>query len=151
MLLALGIILIVAEVALILNMFDPAISASKRKGPKKQVPSRGSVKNTNVGIYWDQALTNPVSSIDWGTLEAGSSINRTVFIRNESNTDATSSMVTSNWNPSEASSYMTLSWDYAGQTLNANQVVQVKLTLSVSASITGITDFSFDITIATSG
>ncbi len=151
MLSVLGIILIIAEVALILNMFDPAMSASKRKGPKKQVPSHGSVKSNNVGIYWYQALTNPVSFIKWGTLEQGSSVNRTVFIRNEGNTDATLSIATSNWNPSEASSYMTLSWDYRGQTLKANQVVKVKLTLSVSTSTAGIIDFSFDITIAAGG
>jgi len=151
MLLALGIILIVAEVALILNMFDPAMSASKRKGPRKQVPSRGSVKSTTVGIYWDQALTNPVSSVDWGTLDPGSSVNRTMLIQNEGNTDAALSIGTSNWNPSDASSYITLSWDYGGQTLNANQVVQMKLTLFVSVSTTGITDFSFDITIAAGG
>jgi hypothetical protein len=78
-------------------------------------------------------------------------VNRTVYIRNEGNTAATLSMATSNWNPSNASDYMTLNWDYEGQALNANEVIEVKLTLSVSASIVGITSFSFDITIAANG
>jgi len=60
-------------------------------------------------------------------------------------------MTTSNWNPSSASSYMTLSWNYGGQTLAVNEVKQVKFTLAVSSSITGITSFSFDITIAANG
>jgi len=60
-------------------------------------------------------------------------------------------MATSNWSPSNASSFMALSWDYGGQTLNVDEVIQVKLTLSVSASIEGITDFSFDIVIVGSG
>jgi len=60
-------------------------------------------------------------------------------------------MYTSNWNPSNASDYMTLSWDYGGQSINPDEVVQVTFTLSVDASIDGITGFSFDITIVGSG
>jgi len=133
---------------LALSMLGPVASALLAN---RTVSNTGTVKAVGVGVYWDQALTNPVSSINWGTLEPGSSVNKTVFIRNEGNTGATLSMTTSNWNPSGASSYMTLSWNYGGQTLSAGQVVQVRFTLSVSSSITGITGFSFDITIAASG
>jgi len=57
-------------------------------------------------------------------------------------------MYTSNWSPSNASDYMSLSWDYGGQSIDVDEVVQVTFTLSVDASIEGITNFSFDITIA---
>ena len=117
----------------------------------RTISNTGSVKTIGVGVYWDQAITNPVASINWGTLEPGLNVDRTVYIRNEGNTAATLSMSTSNWSPPNAPSYMTLTWDYAGQTLGVNEVRQVKLTLSVSSSITGITDFSFDITIAADG
>ena len=133
---------------LALSAIGPVASAALRN---RTISNAGSVKTIGVGVYWDQALTNPVASINWGTLEPGLNVNRTVYIRNEGNTAATLNMTTSNWNPSNASSYMTLSWDYAGQTLSVNEVRQVKLTLFVSASITGITDFSFDITIAANG
>jgi hypothetical protein len=43
---------------------------------------------------------------------------------------------------------MTLNWDYGGQSIDVDEVVQVTFTLSVDASIEGITNFSFDITIA---
>ena len=117
----------------------------------KTVSNTGSVKGVGVGIYSDQACTSALSSISWGTIDPGSNVNRTIYIRNEGNTAATLSMATSNWNPTTASSYMTLSWNYGGQTLNVDQVVQVKLTLSVSSSVTGITNFSFDITITALG
>jgi hypothetical protein len=117
----------------------------------KTVTNSGSVKGVGVGIYLDQACTNAVSSITWGTLDPGSNVNKTIYIRNEGNTAATLSIATSNWNPTSASSYMTLSWNYGGQILSVNQVVQVRLTLSVSSSVTGITNFSFDITITASG
>ena len=133
---------------LALSAIGPAASAIMRN---RTISNAGSVKTIGVGVYWDQALNNPVASVNWGTLEPGSNVNRTVFIRNEGNTAATLSMTTSNWNPSNASSYMTLSWDYAGQTLAVDEVRQVRFTLAVSSSISGITSFSFDITIAANG
>jgi hypothetical protein len=60
-------------------------------------------------------------------------------------------MNTTNWNPSTASNYMTLTWNYSGQSINTGAAVQVKLTLSLSANVTGITNFSFDINIVGSG
>jgi len=146
-------IVVGAAVALVLytlalSMLSPVMSAIQAS---KAVSNSGSVKGIGVGIYSDQSCTSPVSSINWGILDPGSNANKTIYIRNEGNTAATLSMTTSNWNPTTASSYMTLSWNYGGQTLSVNQVVQVKLTLSVSSSVTGITNFSFDITITAAG
>jgi hypothetical protein len=129
---------------LALGVLGPVVSAALTN---KTISNSGSVKAIGVGVYLDQACTSAVSSINWGMLDPGSSVNKTVYIRNEGNTAATLSIATSNWNPTSASSYMTLSWDYGGQALNVNQVVQVKLTLALSSSVTGITSFSFDITI----
>jgi len=146
---------IVVGAAVALILYTLALSAI---GPmasailgNRTISNTGSVKTIGVGVYWDQTITNPVASINWGTLEPGLNVDRTIYIRNEGNTAATLSMSTSNWSPPNAPSYMTLTWDYAGQTLSVNEVRQVKLTLSVSSSITGITDFSFDITIAADG
>lgn len=115
-----------------------------------KISNQGSLKTVGVGVYWDSGLTNRVSSIDWGLLEPGSNVNKTVYIRNEGNAAAVLSITTSNWSPSNASSYLNLKWDYSGQTINVNQVVNVKLTLSALSSINGITSFSFDITIVAS-
>ena len=134
---------------LALTAFGPLVSSAIMNN--KTVSSNGSVKGVGVGVYWNQACTNATSSISWGILDPGSNVNKTIYIRNEGNTAATLSMTTSNWNPTNASSYMTLTWNYGGQTLSVNQVVQVKLTLSVSSSVTGITNFSFDITITAVG
>ncbi|HVP17154.1 MAG TPA: hypothetical protein VMT42_07290 [candidate division Zixibacteria bacterium] len=59
------------------------------------------------------------------------------------------SMTTSNWAPFTAMSYMTLNWNYSGQILSVGQVIPLELILAVSPSVTGITHFSFDTTIAT--
>jgi len=142
-------IVVGAAVALVaytlaLIVLGPIVSSALTN---RTISNVGSVTAIGVGVYWDQACTNPVSTISWGVMPPGSNKNVTVYIRNEGNTAAWLSMTKSNWNPSNASNYMTLNWDYGGQILNANEVVQVKLTLTVSSSITGITNFSFDITI----
>jgi len=134
---------------LALTVFGPSVSSVLTSN--KTLSNTGSLKGVGVGIYSDQACTTPISSVNWGTIDPGSNANKTIYIRNEGNTAATLSMVASNWNPATASSYMTLSWNYSGQTLSVNQVVQVRLTVSVLSSVTGITNFSFDITITATG
>jgi hypothetical protein len=100
-------------------------------------------------IYWDQDCTNRTLSFDWGSIEPGSNKTFTVYIGNEGDSAACLSMATSNWAPSAALSYMTLNWNYSGQILSVGQVIPLELILAVSPSVTGITHFSFDITIAT--
>jgi len=149
-LLVLGTVLIVAEIALILNMFYPAMSASQRRPPKKTMPSHGTVKSINVGLYSDQACTTPIVSIQWGQLEPGATANQTVYIRNEGDSKTALTMTLSNWNPTNSSNHIDFNWDYTGQTLDVNQVVQVKFTLFISENIQGITDFRFDVTMTSS-
>ena len=71
----------------------------------------------------------------------------TFYLRNEGNSDLTLSLDATNWIPSNAQNYLTLSWNYGGQVIRPNQVLQVTLTLSVSPNITGIENFNFDIEI----
>ncbi len=147
-LLLLGIILTVTEAALVLNMFYPAMSAGQGKGPRKTVPGQGAIKGINIGLYLDQACTTPVESIQWGLIEPGATANKTVYIRNEGDTKTTLTMTLSNWNPANSSNHIGVNWNYTGQPLNVNQAIQVTFRLSISENIQGITDFSFDITIA---
>jgi len=113
----------------------------------RTISNAGAVKAIGVGVYWNPDGTNMVTSINWGTIEPGSSTNRTCYIKNEGNSVSTLSMNTSNWNPSNASDYISLSWDYGGQLVNPDELIPVIFTLSISDSVEGITSFSFDITI----
>ncbi len=145
----------VAIATLILVSYVLALSASTQVMSLVQtnakLSNQGSIKAIGVEVYWDSALTNKVTSIDWGTIDPGAKVNKTVYIKNVGNAASTLSMSTSNWNPSNAATYMTLTWDYSGQTVNIGQSVQVKFTLTTSSSITGITSFSFDLTITSTG
>jgi hypothetical protein len=132
---------------LTLGLIGPMVSSALAN---RTISNSGSITAYGVGVYSDSACTSPISSISWGTLSPGGSATQTVYIRNEGNTAVTLTKATSAWTPSNASTYITLNWDYSSQSLTANQVLQVKFTLAVSSTISGITNFSFTITITAS-
>jgi len=115
------------------------------------IGNTGSIKAIGVSVYWDLACTNEVSSLDWSALEPGSAENKTIYIKNTGNAVETLSLDTENWNPANASTYITLTWNYDGLPIDPNGIVEVTMTLTISPSITGITSFSFDILIISSG
>ena len=106
-----------------------------------------SVIGIGVGIYWDRDCTNTTRSLSWGVINPNSNNNLTIFIRNERSSPLSLWLRTSNWTPSNASSYMTLSWNYSGQILKTNEAIPIKLSLTVNPTIIGISDFNFETTI----
>jgi hypothetical protein len=120
-------------------------------GSSRTVAYAYSMRGIGVGIYWDQACTNRTLSLDWGPIEPGSSSSVLVYVRNEGDSAVSLWMATSNWTPAVASGQMTLNWSYSGQILDVDQVIPIELNLFVSSSVSGITDFSFDIVVTTTG
>lgn len=110
------------------------------------ISSIGTFKAIGIGVYWDADSTNEVKAINWGFLAPGSRKSFTVYVSNEGNLPLTLSISDSHWSPSMASNYLTLTCSYSGQTVKAGVVIPVTLTLSVSESITGVSNFTFDIT-----
>ena len=119
-------------------------------GSGKNMVYASSVEGLGVGIYWNQACTNRTFSLSWGTIQAGSNSTLTVYVKNEGNSPASLSLGASKWSPSASSGYMSLNWNYSGQILSVGQVMPMKLVLTVSSTISGITDFSFNIIITAS-
>jgi hypothetical protein len=115
------------------------------------ISSVGTLRAIGIDVYWDEGLTDKVTAINWGLLMPGSQKTYTIYVSNEGILPLTLSMSASNWNPPSASYYITLTWNYNGQTINAGKAIQVTFTLTVSKSITGINNFNFDITAEGSG
>jgi len=113
----------------------------------RTIGSSGIVKAINVEVYWDLEGTQLVDQIDWGNIEPGDSVDKTIYIKNTGNAALTLNMTYSGWVPLEAGNYITLSWDKEGATVNPDGVVTAVLTLSISNSISGITNFSFNLII----
>jgi hypothetical protein len=140
-----GATLILVTYVLALSLTGQVLSAVQ---PSRTVPNAGTVNTFGVGVYQESGCINALRFIDWGVLEPGSSENVSCYVRNELSSVSTLSMYTSDWSPLSASDYLSLSWDYGGQSVDVDERVQVTFTLSVDATIEGITNFSFNITIA---
>ena len=101
----------------------------------------------DVGFYWDSNCANPVSLVDWGTIEPGSTVDVTVFVRNEGSQTISLDITAENWSPIETTSYMTFSSNCIGQPISPQEILQITLSLSTSPNIEEITSFSFDISV----
>jgi hypothetical protein len=115
------------------------------------IPTSGSVYAVNVGVYSDSSCTQILTSISWGSVHPGESLDRTVYVKNTGNAPITLSMTTSGWSPAAANGPITISWNKEGTVLNAGQSTAATITLSTSAGISGITDFSVNIIVTGSG
>jgi len=111
------------------------------------ITGTGKIVSLSIEIYSDQACTTKLSTIDWGIFTPGQTKTVTCYLKSTSTIDSTLSMSTGSWSPSSASSYITFSWNRAGYKITPGEVVSATLTLTVSSSITGISAFSFTITI----
>ena len=118
----------------------------------QNLTSTGSIATTaNIGVYSDAACTNPLTNINWGSRSAGNTATQTVYVKNTGTSSLTLTLATTNWNPTVASNYITVSWNRQGTLLTAGQSTTATITLTVSQSITGVTTFSNTITISGTG
>jgi len=142
-----GAMLILITYTLGLSLISQAFPAAQTG---KTLSSTGSIQiqtTVGIGVYSDSQCNNALTSMSWGTLVPGGSQNVVCYIKNEGSAASTLSMYDSNWRPASAEDYLTLSWNYDSTPLSPDAVVQITFTLTVSPDITGITTFSFDITI----
>jgi hypothetical protein len=136
----------IAATGLLLSLMASGVLVSSQT-----LQTTGIVAAANIGAYSDYACTQSLTSISWGTVSPGSSITRTVYVKNTGNAPLSVSLTKTNWTPTNANGPITLTWDLEGVTLNANQVVAALLTLSLSSGISGVTTFSFNIVISGTG
>ncbi len=108
----------------------------------------GSIKGIGLGVYWDPECTNATSFLEFGLLAPGSSKNFALYLRNEGDLDLNLSMTSENWDPANATDYLTLTWNREGQQISPDEVIGCVITLSVSEDSQGISSFSLDIIIS---
>lgn len=150
-------ILLMLIVALASVVVSTTISFLLQRITNLYIPSLGTIRTLGVEAYFDTNLENKTEAINWGTIWPGSSQNVTLYIKSISNIETTLDLNTTNWNPTNLSDYMNLTWNYNGTTIHPSEIIQVTLTLSASSSnsfimylITNdVKQFSFDIIIST--
>ena len=138
---SLGAVLATAVMMMVLSVLGVLVTT-------RTIISAGNVNAVGVGLYWDSSCNSEVSSIEWGALDPGETMEVTIYIQNEGSIAVVLTLTTDNWNPASASNYITLSWNRENYVLNpGGSVISAVLTLSVSPDISGITNFSHEITI----
>ena len=118
---------------------------------QRAIPTVGSVVAVNVGVYSDSACTLNLTSINWGLVYPGDSASRTIYVKNGGNIPLTLSMDAAGWNPVAAAGQIAISWDRETFALGPGQSTSASLTLGISPSVSGITDFSVNVVISGSG
>jgi hypothetical protein len=113
----------------------------------KTLSSISYVEGVKVEVYWDSQCTQVVDSVDWGSPDPGESISRTLYIKNPGDAKMILDLSTSSWSPAGAESYLSVTWERQGATIDVDEVVQATLNLAVSDLVTVVADFSFSIVI----
>jgi hypothetical protein len=111
------------------------------------ITSNGSIKSINVAVYSDSACTTALSSLSWGIVSPGTSLTKTIYIKNTGNSPLTLSTQAQNWIPTGVNNSITLTCNKENTVINPGSSISADLTLTVSSGIGGITTFSVDIII----
>ena len=112
-----------------------------------RIGGSGEIKAIGLSVFEDEALTTPLTSINWGLVEPGETIYKDIWVYNDGNYRITLMLTTDNWNPPNASDFMTLTWNYANQVIEPGAALGLTFSLYISSSITDIDTFSFVITV----
>jgi len=101
--------------------------------------------------FSDAAGTIKLTSINWGNLYPGDTGHQTIYLQNTGNTAGIITMAPGNWNPAKTQNITKLTWNLEGATLGAGQIIKANLTLEVSGSAAGVTEFAFTIVFTIEG
>ena len=142
-------------VAAITLLLSSGLSIWLSKTTDLKIPSIGIIKTIGVEAFWDENLENKTEEINWEIIWVGSSKNVTLYLRSVSNLETVLKLNTTNWNPTNISNNMDLSWNYDETPIDQGEVIQVTITLSTTYSkpfveylmSTNRKEFSFDMII----
>lgn len=111
------------------------------------VPLNGTINAVNLGVFTDSSCSTPVTVLNVGALNPGGTATQTVWVKNTGNIPETLTMTVNNWNPSNATSSLTLTWNRPNYVLNAGAIVQATITLTAATNTGSLTTFSCDVTL----
>lgn len=100
-----------------------------------------------IDVYSDFECTSVITNVEWGEITAGESSNSNIFVKNNGDTSVSLGLSTDNWSSSTAQDNMILSWDFDGDQIQPEEVVEITLSLSVDSDCPEINNFGFDIII----
>jgi hypothetical protein len=136
-----------AVVALAITALALTLTTAALLSTNQTVPLNGTITAVNLGVYTDSGCTQTATALNVGTLNPGSTTTQTVYLKNTGTIPETLTMTTNNWTPTNAPTYLTLSWNRQNTVLTAGQSIQATLTLTAASNTGSLTTFSCDITL----
>jgi hypothetical protein len=103
----------------------------------------------HLGVYADRSCTQRLTAIDWGVLASGEQKTLTVFVCNSGNASFVLQLEVLNWDPPSLADQILVSWDYRGQVLAVDDVLQVTFAIAVSPDLENVVAFSYDLVVTT--
>jgi hypothetical protein len=135
--------------AIALSAVTAGVLIAQQNVPAQGHLASGITTNTvNVGVFIDPQATTLCTDIDFGNLNSGNIVTKTLYIKNTGNITETLSMTVTDWNPPTATSSIFLTWDQENAKLQAGAIVPATLTLNIAADTGDISDFNFNIVIS---
>jgi hypothetical protein len=135
-----GAIIALAIVGVLLTVTTAALLSSNQT-----LPMSGTITAVNLGVYSDSGCTQPATALNVGTLNPGSNATQTIYIKNTGNIPETLTMTANNWNPTNATSSLTLTWNRQNTVLDSGTSIQATITLTAAANTGSLTTFSFNV------
>jgi len=108
------------------------------------IHNTGRILTVGVEFYQDANCTIKVNEINWGEVYPGFTYNRTLYCKNIRNLAVTLNLTVTNWQPENASLYLTAGWNYTDTVLQPGDVIPIQFELNVSSDVDEIENFSFD-------
>jgi hypothetical protein len=136
-----------AVIALALTALALTVTTAAVLSANQTVPLNGTITTVNLAVYSDSGCTQTATALNLGTLNPGGTATQTVYIKNTGTIPETLTLTTNNWNPTNAPTYLTLSWNRQNTILTAGQIIQATITLTVAANTGSLTTFNCDVTL----
>jgi hypothetical protein len=114
----------------------------------REVKSPSISATEGIGVYADSLCTKNLTLIDWGTISAGQSVPRILYVMNLGKFPLRLSLQATNLVPATANGQLTLTWNQEGTKLFSKQIKMATLTLTLSPEISGVTTFDMDVIIS---
>ena len=137
----------IAIIALTITALALVLTTAALLTNNQTVPLSGTINAVNLGVYSDSACTQTCSALNVGALNPGGTGTQTIYIKNTGNVAETLTMTANNWNPTNATTSLTLTWNQQNTGLPAGQSIQAVITLTVASNCGSMTTFSCSVTI----
>lgn len=117
----------------------------------KTITSTGSITAVgNLAVFSDSTGQTSLNTVTWGELAPGSSITIAIYVKNTGNVPMTFAIASAGWAPASYGQYLTISWNYNGQAVQAGNLQKIDLTLAAANNAPG-GSFSVQIIITGTG